>query len=276
MSFRFQPWLGCRRTVVEPGHFGVEPLRARTPAERSRATAASTKSGYRPSREFHRRAFAVNAASGSGHSAGAVHPVTASCPLVHRPFSSFLFSFKRRKERSSNRGCGLWGQPLFVLVVRRVGLWMNTGCNRWMVPSGGGQLRRPQVHPQPSTVVHTPSTARALVVPIPCGFSPSPPIGVWVDLWVSCDQLPGACGSAVHSLWVDWGELQVRSGDGSTVDSRRRGGFFWRGGEAKDTRGPRKEPVPWKRFRVLGGVTAGPAVVESRVSAVPADAVELF
>lgn len=54
---------------------------------------------------------------------------------------SFLFSsLKRRNERSSSKGCELWGQVPFLLVVAPRTVWTTTGSNRGLRQPGGGQL----------------------------------------------------------------------------------------------------------------------------------------
>jgi hypothetical protein len=112
------------------------------------------------------------------------------CPLVHVPFSSFVFLPRREKNSSSSKGCGLWGQVEFGLVGWSCSVWMTTGSDQWMLYSGSGQQGAscacstevpicPHLHPQ----------LCAELYPSPVGQEPrlaSPPIGVWVEMWASC------------------------------------------------------------------------------------------
>ena len=146
------------------------------------------------SRRFHRRAWRAISASGSGQFDGRFGGSPSGCPLVHCPLLLFCFSSKREQESSSSKSCELWGQPGFGLVGWRGVLLMTTGSDRWMVRAGGGQLgASPECSTDGRSCPHFCPQVWAQLYPTPVGTRASvtfTPIGLWAELWASCDQPP--------------------------------------------------------------------------------------
>ncbi|SFS84973.1 hypothetical protein SAMN05660874_03717 [Saccharopolyspora flava] len=257
MSFRFQPWLGCRELcrAVRGWKVRCAPRRGRSDPHRERpepspgvrtqdcgpgSSGGSSRCGsstVERARGSPHPGRGTRSAPVRGRGAGVVHLSTA-------PSSLFLFSSKRRNVRSSSKACELWGQPSFGLVERPAPVWMTTGSNRGLRQPGGGQLLAssscsttipscPHPHPQSDPRLYPSPGGSRVLHRSGCGQSCGNSVG----------NRSEPCGQDVHSLWMEWGKGLVNPGDRISVDSRPFRTLFCHRGEVKPT-GPRRKLLP--------------------------------
>lgn len=93
----------------------------------------------------------------------------------------------------------------------------------------------PPLHPQLSSAVHTALHSLTAGCTQPLSTTAGSTSGCGRICVLAVVNSGSACGWLVHSLWSRWGELQVRAGDGCSVDNLAVVRLFCRIDEAKPT-----------------------------------------